>query len=171
MKMNFIIIAVFCGMILCSGNVARASRASGAHRLGAGLHYWVMVEDVDVKNVKTDGLALIVSYQYRMTEYLKLEADIEFLSERYNGNSVLTPLAYFLVGKGVYGGVGIGSEYSDGYFANTPLFALRVGVDMEILPLFYLDINANYRSQQWAIDQIDIDTDTVTLGAVVRFEF
>ena len=83
----------------------------------------------------------------------------------------MTPLVYVLAGKGLYGGVGIGSEYSDGVFADTPLFALRVGFDVEVLPLVYLDLNANYRSQKWAIDQIDIDTNTVTLGAVVRIEF
>ncbi len=171
MKKNILIITVFWGSIFCFGNVAWAFGASGTHRLGGGLHYWVVVEDANVKNVNKDGLAFIVSYQYRLAEYLKLEADIEFLSERYNGNSVLTPLAYVLVGKGLYGGVGIGSEYSDGDFADTPLFAFRAGVDAEILPLVYLDINANYRSQKWASDQIDIDTDTVTLGAVVRFEF
>ncbi len=51
--------------------------------------------------------------------------------------------------------------------------ALRAGLDLEVLPAVYLDLNANYRFEQWGFDNITnhISTDTVTLGAIVRLEF
>jgi len=171
MRKNFII-AVICGMILSLGNV---TWASNTHRIGAGVHYWVTLEDIDVEDVDEDGLALIVSYQYQIAEFFKLEADIEFLGEGYAGadSSVFSPQGYFLAGRGLYGGGGVGINYSDGDFAGSPFFALRAGVDLEILPSIYLDINANYRFEKWDFDRIrgDIDVNTITLGAIVRLEF
>ena len=48
-----------------------------------------------------------------------------------------------------------------------------IGLDIELLPLIHLDINANYRFEDWDTGKIeeDIDTDTVTLGLVGRIEF
>jgi opacity protein-like surface antigen len=46
-------------------------------------------------------------------------------------------------------------------------------LDFELIPYMHLDINANYRFENWDDDKFfkDVDTDTVTVGAVVRFEF
>ncbi|MGB5983966.1 MAG: hypothetical protein WBG37_01580 [Desulfobacterales bacterium] len=100
---------------------------------------------------------------------------MEIFDKGYAGadESVWSPQAYFLIGKGLYGGVGVGINYSDGDFANDPFYALRAGIDLEILPSIFLDINANYRFEKWDFDRIeeDIATDTLTLGAILRYEF
>ena len=54
-----------------------------------------------------------------------------------------------------------GSNWSD------PFYALRVGLDIEVLPAIHLDINANYLFD--AFDEIDgADEDSITLGAIAR---
>ena len=172
MKKVIIVIAIIGSMILAFGNT---TWAYGNHRIGCGVYYWVAIEDIDQDNVDEDGIAFMLSYQYQMAGFFKLEGNLEFLDEGYAGSDdyVLSPQLYFLIGRGLYGGVGIGINYSGGDFADQPYFALRVGIDFEILPSIFLDINANYRFEKWDFDQIreDIDTDTVTLGAVIRFEF
>ena len=60
--------------------------------------------------------------------------------------------------------------------ANLPTtrFALRAGLDIEVLPNLRLDINANYRFLDWDnVKELDkkINTDTITFGAAVRFAF
>ena len=149
--------------------------ADSAHRLGGGLRYWVALDDIDVDDVDEDGISFIVSYQYSMADFFKLEADLEFLDKGYAGadDTVWSPQAFFLVGKGLYGGVGVGINYSDGDFADNPFFAFRAGFDLEVLPSIFLDINANYRFEKWDFDRIeeDLDTDTITVGAILRYEF
>lgn len=55
-----------------------------------------------------------------------------------------------------------------------PFFGLRAGFDIHLLPYIFLDINANYRFEDWDdisdVDE-DISTDTITLGAAVRIQF
>jgi hypothetical protein len=61
---------------------------------------------------------------------------------------------------------------SDGDFADDPFYALRAGLNLELLPSVFVDISANYRfndSAQFEGDDTDIDTDTVFLGAALRF--
>lgn len=87
---------------------------------------------------------------------------------------VYAPAAYLVLGTGLYGALGIGGSYSDGDFSKDPFYALRVGVAIEVLPKLFLDINANYRFNEWeeikTVDE-DTNTDTITLGAAVRIEF
>ncbi len=172
MRKTFIIIAVTCGMILTLLNI---TWAYDNHRIGGGVHYWVAIEDIDEDDVDEDGFAFIFSYQYLMAGFFKLEGNLEFLDKGYAGSDefVLSPQLYLLAGRGLYGGAGIGINYSDGDFADEPFFALRAGFDFEILPSIFLDIHANYRFEKWDFEKIedDIDTDTVTVGAIVRFEF
>ena len=162
-----VIILVFCS--------AWSVYAEGNHRLGAGLHYWYALEDIDKDNVDDKGYALQFSYQYVTTSLLKIEADLDVLQEEYAGSdsTVFSPQAFLLLGKAVYAGAGVGINYSDGSFAESPFFALRAGVELEVLPALYVDISANYRFETWDFDAIkeDIDTDTITLGAQVRIEF
>jgi len=172
MRKILIVIALSCGLFLALG---QASWAESSSRIGAGMHYWMAIDDIDVDDVDEDGLALIISYQYRPAGLINLELDVEIQDKGYAGSvkDIISPQAYILVGSGVYAGAGVGINYSDGTFANDPFFALRVGIDMEVLPTIFLDINANYRFEKWDSDKIedDIDTDTVTLGAILRIEF
>ncbi|HEY8241618.1 MAG TPA: hypothetical protein VIH35_09235, partial [Kiritimatiellia bacterium] len=64
--------------------------------------------------------------------------------------------------------------YFDGDFADEPNYYLRAGLDLEALPGLFLDISARYIVQD--IEEVDeevdhnIDFDTITLGANLRFE-
>ena len=169
-KVKWAVMLLIGGLLVCP-----TAWAENAHRVGGGLRYWVALDDIDVEDVDEDGLSFILSYQYVMAEYFKLEADLEFLDEGYAGadEAVWSPQAYFLIGKGLYGGVGVGINYSDGDWADDPFFAFRAGVDLEVLPSIFLDINANYRFEKWNFDRIeeDIDTDTITVGAILRYQF
>ncbi len=172
MRKSILIIAISCGLVL---SLFSHTWAQGDHRIGGGIHYWIALDDIDEDDVDENGLGIVLSYQYRMAQFFTIEADLEFLDEGYAGSSetVFSPQAFFLVGLGLYGGVGLGINYSDGDLADKPFFALRAGFDFEVLPSIFLDLHANYRFEQWDFDKIkgDIDTDTITLGAIVRFEF
>ena len=92
------------------------------------------------------------------------------LPDRF-GETAFAPEAYLLFGGTIYGGAGIGIQNLDGEFADEPFFALRAGLNLELLPSTYVDISANYRfndSAQLENSRTDIDTDTVFLGAAVR---
>jgi hypothetical protein len=166
---------LFCLVIIAGLMICNFAWAESANRLGVGLHYWVALEDIDVDDVDEDGYSWIFSYQRVLTDYFKLEIDAGLTKEGYAGSdtTVWTPQAYLLIGKGIYAGVGVGINYFDDEFADDPFYALRAGLDLEIFPNLFLDINANYRFEEWDTEEIkeDIDTDTITLGAILRFQF
>ncbi len=147
---------------------------AGNHRLGAGLHYWAAIDDIDTDNVDEDGLAGIISYQYKPPTLIGFQFDLELADKELTGKSKMeySPQAYVLIGNFIYAGVGVGTHYYDGEFSN-PFFGLKAGFLLELLPHIFLDINANYRFDNWDYDAVreDIDTDTVTLGTIVRLEF
>lgn len=141
------------------------------HRIGIAANYWVALEDIEVndKKIDDDGLSLIASYQY-WPGIFGIEVDLEFLPDRF-GDSAISPQAYLLIGKSIYGGIGIGMTYSDSEFSDEPFFALRAGLNLELLPGIYADIYGNYRFNDSAAldnEQTDIDTDTIFLGAALR---
>ena len=181
MKMNYIIenrilqVLVVLGVMFSTIGISNSALAASAHRLGVGAHYWVTVDDIDVNDVDEKGYSLIFSYQNVRNDYFKFEADLGLQENGYAGanSTVWSPQAFLLIGKGLYGGAGIGINYSEDEFADNPFYALRVGFEMEVLPRLFLDLNANYRFEQWDFDRIkeDVDSDTVTLGAVLRVQF
>ena len=128
-----------------------------------------MLDDLD-EDFDDNGLSYLVSYQY-WAGLIGVELDVELLPDRLD-ETAIAPQAYLLVGKGIYGGAGIGIINSDGDFADKPFFALKAGVNLEVLPSTFVDISANYRfSDEEDLDDNnkDIDTDTVFLGAAFRF--
>ena len=165
----------FCLVIIAALMICGTASAEPANRLGLGLNYWVVLEDIDIDDVDENGYSWIFSYQRILASLFKLEIDAGLTKEGYAGSdtTVWTPQAYFLIGSTIYAGVGIGINYIDDEFADDPFYALRAGLDFELLPNIFLDINANYRFENWDTEKIkeDIDTDTVTLGAIVRFQF
>lgn len=159
--------------LLLSGVIALATTPAiaGEHRIGGGANYWVALDDIEVGDNKfdDDGLGFFGSYQY-WPGLLGMEVDVEFLPDRF-GESAVSPSAYLLVGKGIYAGAGIGTTYTDGSFVDEPFFALKAGINLELLPGIYWDIYGNYRfndSADFDNDATDIDTDTVFLGTAVR---
>ena len=160
------IIVAACGVFLaCSANRVQA----GEHRIGGGANYWVAVDDIHTDKVDDSGFSYLVSYQYR-ADLLGLEMDAEFLPDRF-GNDAWAPEAYLLLGRTIYAGAGIGIINTDSNFADEPFYAVKVGLDLEVLPRIFLDISGNYRfNDKTDLENSDtnIDTDTVFLGAAVR---
>jgi hypothetical protein len=161
---SWITLAACAAFLVGVAGVARA----GESRIGAGANYWVTVDNLD-KNVDDNGFSYLATYQNR-GELLGLELDAEFFPDRF-GQDAWAPEAYFLIGKAIYAGAGIGIMNTDGDFADDPFYALKAGLDLEVLPSIHLDISANYRFNDKAeFDNGDtnIDTDTIFLGAAVR---
>jgi hypothetical protein len=146
------------------------------HRFGVGVNYWRTLDDLvdEGFDVEEDGLAPVVTYQYRPGGLIGLQIDLEYFEEGFGGSlsEALSPQVYVTVGGGLYGAVGVGITYSSDFqdeFSD-PFWAARVGFDFELLPKIHLDIHANYRANAFSeLDQAD--TDTVILGAAVRAGF
>jgi len=169
MRKTMMVMVILMGMW---GFIAPAF--AGDHRVGLGGHYWKTIDDIDISDIDDDGIAMVVSYQYKPSLF-GFQFDVEIADEQLTGldETVYSPQAFVIVGGLVYGGLGIGTRYVDGEFADEPFYALKAGLDFELLPRIHLDINANYRFENWDRDDVeaDIDTDTVTLGVVGRIEF
>ena len=163
------------GILLLAGLVWMApaiTAEAGPHRLGAGANYWVAMDSIDVRDVDEDGLSVLVSYQYR-PGLLGWQADLEWLPDRF-GEKAYAPAAYLVLGGAIYAAAGVGIIHQDGDWADDPFFALKAGLDLQVLPRIYLDLSGSYRfdSKTKFNDALDeIDTDTVFLGAALRFGF
>lgn len=142
----------------------------GAHRLGFGVNYYTAIGDLPEK-IDRDGLSYLVSYQYAPSMIFKIEGALELFPDLAgSGNPVLAPLVFATVGGLFYAGVGVGIYYHSGDFGDSPFYMLRAGVDFPILPRLFLDINANYRFNDWrTIEWADVDRNTIRLGAALRF--
>jgi hypothetical protein len=154
-----------------------APATAGEHRIGAGLHYWQSLDQLDDDfpdfEIHDDGVSGVFSYQY-IAGFIRFEGAAEYFDKGFQGSRdwAISPQVYVLAGRGFYGGVGIGVTYSD--FANgswsDPYYIAKAGVDFLLLPKLHLDINADYRFLKWE-DLGDYDSDTITLGATVRVGF
>lgn len=142
--------------------------------VGGGIHYWRTIKDVsnEYDDLDRDGLAYMASLQLQPAALIRIEGDLEIFPDGFGGSSKTTyaPQGYLVVGSGIFAALGIGINYHDGW-ADKPFYALRAGLDLELLPNVLVEINANYIFMEWedihdAGD--DIDTDTITLGAMVR---
>ncbi len=165
-------LAMAAALLFTAPETARAQN----HRFGAGVHYWVTVDDIDVDDVDESGVAWTLSYQYLLSSIFTIEADLEVFTGNFGGSddTVFAPQAFLLLGSTIYGGLGAGFFTAGDSSSADPFFTLRAGFDFEIIRGLFLDINANYTFADFddisdALEQID--TDTVTLGAVVRFGF
>ena len=141
------------------------------HRLGGGAYYYVALDDLD-SDIDDDGFSYVLSYQYR-PGLLGLQLDAELLPDRF-GEDAYAPAAYVILGNALYAAIGIGIVNVDGDWADDPFLAFKAGVDLELLPQLYLDISASYRfDSETALEDAvdDVDTDTVFLGAALRFGF
>jgi hypothetical protein len=153
-----------------------APASAGEHRLGFGFHYWKAVSDLadDGFDVEEDGLSMVGSYQYYPGGLIGFELALERFDAGFAGAEgvVYSPQAYLLVGKGLYAGVGVGSNYSDSFTSSfsDPFLAAKAGFTLALLPRLKLDLNANYRFDDWS-ELDEASSDTVTLGALVRVAF
>lgn len=159
------------GFLLLNLMVLIAVPAAADHRIGFGVHHWQTVDDLadeGFEGIDDKGTSGIVSYQYMPEGIFSLELDLEYFADGFAGSTepAYSPQAYLLVGHGLYAGAGVGVTHSDGETSDM-FYAAKVGFDIAIIPRLSLDVNANYRFDDW--DLIDeVETDTVTLGALVR---
>jgi len=170
MKKNQISLLLCAGLLACT--LGARAEDSGL-RLGAGANYWTAVKNLDADKVDKHGFSWIGTLQY-WPSWIGVEADVEWFKQGYAGaaQDVWAPQAYLILGKTIYGAVGIGGYYSGSTWANNPFYAFRVGLDFAILPRIYIDINANYRFQDWSsLNASNVKSDTITLGAAVRVAF
>jgi opacity protein-like surface antigen len=164
-------VAAFSLACFAPAPAALAANGIGAHRLGVGANYWKTIDEIDVADVEEDGFSWLASYQYAPVGLFKFEVDLEYFPDLGGGTeTVWAPEAFVIVGGTIYAGAGVGIYYSDGDWADEPFYMLRAGFDMPILPFLFLDVNANYRFNDWdTFSTHDLDTDTIRLGAAVRF--
>lgn len=150
--------------------------ASAGNRVGAGLTYWYALDDIDFGDFDRNGASWFLSYQSRGAYLIGWEADLEMMPEGFmaSAEKVYAPQAYVIAGTSLYGAAGIGWYYSDGEWADEPFYALRAGTELMLVPGIHLDLSANYRFSRWGNlkdEDINIDTDTVMLGAALRIGF
>ena len=161
--------------------VSQACAASGddgevSHRIGGGIHYWRTVKEIkDDSSFDRYGVSYLCSYQMAVG-WIKLEADLEIYPKNFRGSDEvsLQPMAFAMVGGVIYAGLGVGAVYTDDDNLNSkwsdPIMILRAGLDLPLLPILHLDVNANYQFTKWA-DWDRFDTDTITIGAQARLVF
>jgi hypothetical protein len=147
--------------------------AQAESRLGAGIHYWTTIDDLDDEGIDIDeeGTSFLLSYQYVPAGLFKFEADLEYFSDGFGGgdSEAFAPQAFILLGGALYGGLGIGVVYNDDLEDewSDPFYTARAGIDLEVLPKIHLDLNARYQFE--AFNQLDeADTDAITLGLIGR---
>lgn len=161
--------------ILIGLAAAHVAEAETDYRLGLGGQYWTTISSIDAENINKDGFSGIISWQIVPSSLIKFELDFEVAPDGIilPDKTAYAPQAYFLIGKGLYAGVGMGIWYADDRFMDEPFYALRCGIDLEILPSIFLDINGNYRFARWNYDDIrgNISGDTITLGTILRVAF
>jgi len=144
-------------------------------RIGVGVHYWKTVDSLQ-EGMDEDGVSWLVTYQRSMFPLLKAQVDLEVFPSTYAGSrkTVYAPQVIAVVGGVLYAGAGIGILYTDRRFARRPFYLVRAGLDIPILPSVRLDLNANYHFSEWdGVNRMarDVSSDTVTLGAAVRWSF
>ncbi len=174
--MKRLVLAAMVAAAMAAGQASVAEGSQPANRIGAGAHYWRAVRTVDFRDVDQEGLSWLASYQRRPGTLLSIEANLEWFRSGFGGSahSILAPQLFLLAGSTLYVGAGAGLYWSDGAWSRDPFYALRAGLDLHVLPRLHLDLNANYRFENW--DDLNepsrkISSDTVTLGAAVRVAF
>lgn len=166
------VIALTCSLAyLMPAAAVLAADGTGSHRFGVGANYWKTLDEIDFGDIDEDGFSYLASYQYAPRGLFKFEADLEYFPDLAGGSeAVWAPEAFVMIGGTLYAGAGIGIYYSDGTWADEPFYMLRAGLDFPILPFLSLDISANYRFNDWgSLSGDDLDTDTIRLGAALRF--
>lgn len=164
MRKNIPVFALFLAPFL-------ASPSHADFQLGAGANYWTSVGSINENDFDEDGLSYYLSLQIPMSDWVRIEAQFEHFDEGFGGSpdDVYAPQAFVILGGTIYAGAGIGGYYVDNDFLDDPFYVLRAGLNIELLPNVYLDVNANYRFENWdQVNNDNVNEDTITLGAAAR---
>ena len=159
----------FCLLLtLCIGGAVSQAQD---HQFSAGMHYWKVIDDIDVTNMDDDGFSYFFHYRYRFYGPMRIELGLERLPDRF-GAAAYAPQAFLIAGNRIYAGAGVGAIYTDSSFADEPFFAIKAGVALPLLLWLRLDLSAQYRFNDFADlrdEDRKIGTDTVFLGGALRF--
>jgi len=156
----------------CAFSPWMLSDAQAEMRLGVGANYWKSVSSIDDDDFDEDGLSWIGTAQFGLGDLLKLDLGVEWFEKGFAGSpeDVYAPQLFLILGSTIYAGVGAGYYYSDSEWSDDPFYAFRAGFNLELLPSVFVDINANYRFESWdGLSEDDINEDTITVGAALRF--
>ncbi|MBN1674226.1 MAG: hypothetical protein JXR37_24470 [Kiritimatiellae bacterium] len=175
---RFLLLSVACVVVLAATTGFGELRT---YRVGAGVHYWKALEDLkdELPDVDEDGMAWLILYEIVPTSLLKFELDLEVFPEGFGGyldEAVYSPQGYILFGPSLYIGAGGGTVYADGEWGDA-FFALRAGVEFELIQHLFLDIHANYLMGTWeqtvetVEDPASIDVNSLTLGGTIKVAF
>jgi hypothetical protein len=143
--------------------------ADSTHSLGLGAHYWRVVDDLG-SDFDDSGVSYLAAYRYD-GGLLAIQPEVEVFPKEFGGGTeeFYSPQILAILGDWIYAGVGVGILYSDGEFANSPFYMFRAGFNIIGIGPLTLDINANYVFTDWGdLSSSDIDSDTITLGAMLR---
>jgi hypothetical protein len=147
-------------------------RSETGYSLGLGANYWQVIDNIEVDNVEENGFSWLIAYRYD-GGLLNVQAEVEIFPEEYAGatKDVYSPQALVSIGERLFAGVGVGIQYSNSEWAEKPYYFLRAGFSILHIGPAHLDLHANYIFSDFsALDQSDIDTDTATLGAMIRLD-
>lgn len=162
--------AFSCLMPVPAAQAALSGEGRGVHRIGLGVNYWKTLEDLG-EDFDEDGFSYLLSYQYAPAWFVKVGTNLEVFPELANSTgTILAPELFVTFGGLFYGGVGVGIYYNDATWSDAPFYMFRAGFDIPVLPRLFIDLNANYRFNDWkTLEWSDLDTDTIRLGVAVRF--
>ncbi len=168
-------LAALLGLALAAPCLLAADDDSN-FQIGVGANYWVAIEDAADESFDEDGLGWMISARYMATPYFGFGLELERSPDNYVAleEPMYCPAGYLILGKGLYAGLGVGTYFYDGDFVEDVFYGLRVGVVAEVVPHLVIDINLNYRVDEWSgIKNVDeeVDTDNVILGGAVRLKF
>ncbi len=164
---------LFTLLTLSFASLSLPSLAESTHSIGVGAHYWKVLDDIGDEDFDESGLSYIGMYRYD-GGLLAIQAEVEVYPGDFGNveDEVYSPQVVAILGDGLYAGIGAGILYSDGEFANKPFFLFRAGINILAFGPVVLDINANYIFTDFdELSSSDIDSDTVTLGAMLRWDF
>jgi hypothetical protein len=162
-------------LLLTTGLLAAPAAHAAKHSFGLGAHFFRTVDSVsDVSGIKDDGNSWVASYQYIPRGLFTLQADFEYFSDGFSGSTdtAFAPQVFLLIGHGLYGGIGVGQTFADDLPGNStdPYFMARIGYELALLGILSVDIQGTYLFENWeAVGDLNVQTDTLTLGVVVRF--
>lgn len=159
---------------------------AGEHAFGVGFHYFYTLDDISqdfdesITSVfKRDGLGINFSYRYKFNSFAGILAEIQMYPNGHlDAKSVVSPRVFALLGRRIYGGVGIGwnnvqwrDETKDLHVSGNwtdPFYMLRAGMEFPLLMgRLVVDMNANYEFNFWN-DVKEFDSDILTFGAGLR---
>lgn len=152
--------------------------SAAEHYIGGGARFFRTLNDVEIDNIgkiDVDGNSLIVSYLAAPAGAFKIEFDIEYFGHGYGEQTgeIISPQLLVLVGGKLYGGVGAGIQYvQDNLIGNDTsdvFYIARLGLLFSMLPKFKLDLNANYQTDVFDKVFNGASSNSITLGAIVRF--